>query len=87
MFPGAYRADCQGHAQSALDSIMFGIEATSFLSWHLEVAILQSPFLWKFKPSVFCFNPAQVKVHKKALGIYPKSDPIDAFSVADRGYD
>lgn len=67
-----------------LDVIMFGIEATSFLGWHLEVAILQSPILWKFKPSVFCFNPAQVKSHKKALGIYTKSDPIDAFAVADR---
>ncbi len=67
-----------------LDNLMFGIEATSFLGWHLEVIILQSPILWKFKPSVFCFNPAQVKAHKKALGIYPKSDPIDAFAVADR---
>ena len=67
-----------------LESIMFGIEATSFLGWHLEVAILNSPILWKFKPSVFCFNPAQVKAHKKALGIHFKSDPIDAFAVADR---
>lgn len=67
-----------------LDTIMFGIEATSFLGWHLEVAILQSPILWKYKPLIFCFNPAQVKSHKKALGIYPKSDPIDAFAVADR---
>jgi len=70
--------------QHGLVSIMFGIEATSFLGWHLEVAILNSPALWKFKPSVFCFNPAQVKAHKKTLGIIPKSDPIDAFAVADR---
>ena len=67
-----------------LETIMFGIEATSFLGWHLEVAILDSPVLLKFKPSVFCFNPSQVKAHKKALGIIPKSDPIDAFAVADR---
>jgi len=71
-------------ANHDLNAIMFGIEASSFLGWHLEVAILQSPILWKFNPSVFCFNPAHVKAHKKALGIYPKSDPIDAFAVADR---
>jgi transposase len=70
--------------KNGLEAIMFGIEATSFLGWHLEVAILDSPILWKFKPSVFCFNPAQVKAHKKALGNLPKSDPIDAFAVADR---
>lgn len=68
----------------SLESIMFGIESSSFLGWHLEVAILDSPVLWKYKPEVFCFNPAQVKFHKKALGIFPKSDPIDAFAVADR---
>lgn len=67
-----------------LESIMFGIEATSFLGWHLEVAIQDSPVLWKFMPSVFCFNPSQVKAHKKALGLIQKSDPIDAFAVADR---
>lgn len=67
-----------------LESIMFGIEATSFLGWHLEVSILDSPVLLRYKPSVFCFNPSQVKAHKKALGIIPKSDPIDAYAVADR---
>ncbi|KUO76399.1 MAG: hypothetical protein APF77_06790 [Clostridia bacterium BRH_c25] len=39
----------------SLESIMFGIKATSFLGWHLEVAILDSPVLWKFKPAAFDF--------------------------------
>lgn len=67
-----------------INSIMFGLEATSVYSWHIQNYIADSPILKPYHPSVIVFRPKMIKDFKSSLGHLPKNDIVDANAIAER---
>jgi len=66
------------------DAIMFGLEATSVYSWHIQNYIADSAILKPYHPSVIVFRPKMIKDFKSSLGHLPKNDAVDANAIAER---
>jgi transposase len=66
------------------DDIQIGMEATSVYSWHPALFFHQDPELQKRKTKVYTINPKLVKNFKKAYSEMDKTDPQDAWVIADR---
>ncbi|MDI6794527.1 MAG: IS110 family transposase [bacterium] len=71
-------------ASSNTDAISIGIEATGIYSWHLQNLLSSHPGLTQFKLKVYQINPKLTRNFKKAYPDLSKTDPIDAFVIADR---
>lgn len=69
---------------SKIDSISIGIESTGVYSWHLQHILSSHPRLVQFKLNIYQINPKLTRNFKKAYPDLPKTDPIDAFVIADR---
>ena len=63
--------------------IHFGIEATSVYGMPLLFFLKQDTQLSATDAAFFVLNPKQVKGFKKAYSDLPKTDPVDAFVIAD----
>ena len=63
--------------------IRFGIEATSVYGMPLLFFLKQDTSLSNIDSAFFVLNPKQVKGFKKAYSDLPKTDPVDAFVIAD----
>lgn len=63
--------------------IQFGIEATSIYGHPLLYFLKHEPSLKNTDARFFILNPKQVKNFKKAYSDLPKTDPVDAFVIAD----
>lgn len=71
------------HADSE-DTIQIAMEATSVYSWHPAMFFHEDPELNQHKTQVFTLNPKLVKNFKKAYSEMDKTDPKDAWVIADR---
>jgi transposase len=64
--------------------LLIATEATGFYDWHLLEFLSQSCVLAPYSPKIFRLNPKWVKSFKEIDSPKDKSDPIDAYSIAER---
>jgi transposase len=70
--------------QGGFESLFIATESTSFLDLHLVDLLSSSETLKCYNPQIFQFNPKVVKGFKKSYTDKDKTDPEDAFTIADR---
>jgi len=70
-------------AQTGLNSVVIGIEATSVYGDNLLYFLREDGALGAFDRKLHVLNPKQVKKFKEAYSELPKTDPVDAFVIAD----
>lgn len=63
--------------------VAIALESTSFYSIHIANFLSSDINLLQYKPFVFCLNPKTVANYKKSFIGLSKTDPIDAFVIAD----
>lgn len=68
---------------SSLTSIIIALEATSVYSVHIASFLSTSEVLMPYKPYVFCVNPKATSNYRKSYIGMEKTDPTDAFLIAD----
>ena len=66
-----------------LTSIIIALEATSVYSIHIASFLSASEILMPYKPYVFCINPKATSNYRKSYIGMEKTDPTDAFLIAD----
>ena len=66
-----------------LDTIVVVLEATSVYSVHISNFLATSEILMPYKPYVFCVNPKATANYRKSYIGMEKTDPSDAFLIAD----
>lgn len=73
-------------AQTALgyDRVLAGMEATGIYWYHLARYLASSPRLTNPQVQVITINPKQIKAFREAYSAMEKTDPKDAFLIADR---
>ena len=85
----------QPGAESILDSVLscldsnsleyavIALESTSFYSAHIANLLASNEYLLAYKPLVYCLNPKTVSNYRKSFVDMDKTDPLDAFIIAD----
>lgn len=68
---------------NSLSYLTIAMESTSFYSWHIANFLSCHEGLLWFKPKVYCLNPKTVANYKKTFVDIDKTDPKDAFVIAD----
>ena len=68
---------------SKFSTVIIALEATSFYSTHIATFLSSSDLLLPFKPYVYCINPKAIANYRKSFIGLSKTDPIDAFIIAD----
>ena len=68
---------------TSLTSIIVALEATSVYSVHIASFLSTSEILMPYKPYVFCVNPKATSNYRKSYIGMEKTDPTDAFLIAD----
>lgn len=68
-----------------LDTILIVLESTSVYSVHISNFLSTSEVLMPYKPYVFCVNPKQTANYRKSYIGMEKTDPSDAYLIADFG--
>lgn len=63
--------------------VAIALESTSFYSIHIANFLSSDINLLPYKPFVFCLNPKTIANYKKSFIGMSKTDPIDAFVIAD----
>lgn len=71
-------------AKLDLKHLVIGVEATSYYQFHLIDYLASSPKLEGFKVEIYQFNPKWIRNFKKSYSDRDKTDPDDAFVIADR---
>ena len=66
-----------------LRSVAIGMEATSIYGDNLRFFLREDGALGQFERSLYLLNPKQVKRFKGSYSELPKTDPVDAYIVAD----
>jgi transposase len=66
------------------DQVMIGMESTGLLWWHLAEALRGSERLEHLQPAIYTINAKLIAHFKKAYVEMEKTDPGDAFVIADR---
>ena len=66
-----------------LDTIIVALESTSVYSVHIANFLSTCETLMPYKPYVFCVNPKATSNYRKSYIGMEKTDPIDAFLIAD----
>lgn len=69
--------------ENNLTHLTIAMESTSFYSWHLANTLATHEALVWFKPKVYCMNPRVICAYKKSFIDMDKTDPKDAFVIAD----
>ena len=77
-------ADCMQKHKN-LDTILIVLESTSVYSVHISNFLSTSETLMPYKPYVFCVNPKQTANYRKSYIGMEKTDPTDAYLIADFG--
>ena len=75
-------ADCMEKHRN-LDTIIVVLEATSVYSIHISNFLSTSEVLMPYKPYVFCVNPKTTANYRKSYVGMEKTDPTDAYLIAD----
>lgn len=68
---------------NSLEYVVIALESTSFYSTHIANFLSSSEELLPFKPLVYCLNPKSVANYRKSFVDIDKTDPLDAFVIAD----
>jgi transposase len=66
------------------EQVPIGLEATGIYWWHLYRALVQAPDLAPPRPRIVVFNPKLIHGFRGAYTAMDKSDPDDAFLIAER---
>lgn len=66
-----------------LDYVVIALESTSFYSIHIANFLSSHEELLFFKPYVYCLNPKSIANYRKSFVDIDKTDPLDAFVIAD----
>jgi transposase len=64
--------------------LQIGLEATGIYWWHLARALASAPELAPFEPRLVVFNPRLIQGFRDAYTTMDKTDPDDAFLIAER---
>lgn len=68
---------------NSLEYVVIALESTSFYSTHIANFLSSSEELLPFRPLVYCLNPKSVANYRKSFVDIDKTDPLDAFVIAD----
>ncbi len=68
---------------NSLKYVVIALESTSFYSTHIANFLSSNEELLFFKPLVYCLNPKSVANYRKSFVDMDKTDPLDAFVIAD----
>ena len=84
--PGAVSAlnsilDCL--SSNNLKYVVIALESTSFYSTHIANFLSSSELLLEYTPMVYCLNPKTIANYRKSFIDMDKTDPLDAFIIAD----
>jgi transposase len=66
------------------ERVELGLEATGIYWWHLYRALARAPELAPYRPRLVVFNPKTVHGFRGAYTAMDKTDPDDAFLIAER---
>ena len=75
-------AECM-HKHSQLNTIVVALESTSVYSIHIANFLSSCEILMPYKPYVYCLNPKMTANYRKTYVGMDKTDPMDAFLIAD----
>jgi transposase len=70
--------------QHGLKRLRIGLEATGMYWWPLACLLNDTPLLQGLHPEVYALNPTLVHGLKKVYAVTGKTDPRDAFLIAER---
>ena len=70
-------------SHSNLNTIVAALESTSVYSIHIANFLSSCEVLMPYKPYVFCLNPKATANYRKSYIAMEKSDPMDAYLIAD----
>ena len=68
---------------NSLEFVVIALESTSFYSTHIANFLASNEFLLAYKPLVYCLNPKTVSNYRKSFVDMDKTDPLDAYIIAD----
>ena len=68
-----------------LDTLLIVLESTSVYSVHISNFLSASEVLMPYRPYVFCVNPKATSNYRKSYIGMEKTDPTDAYLIADFG--
>ncbi|MBV1821366.1 IS110 family transposase [Clostridium sporogenes] len=68
---------------NSLKHVVIALESTSFYSTHIANFLSSKEELMPFKPLVYCLNPKTVANYRKSFVDMDKTDPLDAYIIAD----
>ena len=66
-----------------IDTVVIALESTSVYSIHIANFLSSCELLMQFKPLVFCIDPKMTANYRKSFIGMAKTDPPDAFLIAD----
>ena len=73
-----------GQLAPGYDQVQIGLEATGIYWWHLYRALARCPDLALIAPQLVVFNPKVIHGFRGAYTAMDKTDPDDAFLIAER---
>lgn len=68
---------------NSLKYVVIALESTSFYSTHIANFLASNEVLLAYKPLVYCLNPKVISNYRKSFIDMDKTDPLDAFIIAD----
>jgi transposase len=68
---------------NSLKYVVIALESTSFYSTHVANFLSSDEKILPFKPLVYCLNPKTVANYRKSFVDMDKTDPLDAYIIAD----
>ena len=68
---------------NSLKYVVIALESTSFYSTHIANFLSSREELMPFRPLVYCLNPKTVANYRKSFVDMDKTDPLDAYIIAD----
>ena len=68
---------------NSLKYVVIALESTSFYSTHIANFLSSNEELMFYKPLVYCLNPKSVANYRKSFVDIDKTDPLDAYVIAD----
>lgn len=63
--------------------VVIALESTSFYSTHIANFLSANPTLLAYNPLVYCLNPKTIANYRKSFVDMDKTDPLDAYIIAD----
>ncbi len=68
---------------NSLKTVVIALESTSVYSTHIANYLSSDEVLLAYKPLVYCLNPKTVANYRKSFVDIDKTDPLDAYIIAD----